>query len=168
MSEHWYLIPLNPEPWAVGDAGIGRKNGKLFARISPEPNLKAFQEAVKEETEDWEMLPYSEFKLTFYLWRQQVSYISTSDKRVQRHQADATNMQKALEDALQGVLFDNDRAVRDIRTVVVAQGPNVVPKIIIKAEEYVIFEDSLPAHVQARRTQKPETDNVWRGPEDKF
>lgn len=79
-------------------------------------------------------LPEGWIKLTFYFFRQQAKYLDTNDKVRQRNQADATNMQKGLEDALQGILFDNDKSVSDIRSVIVSQGPYVEPCIIIKAE----------------------------------
>jgi hypothetical protein len=134
MFAQWYLLWLNPEPWAVGDAFVGKKGGKNFARLSPNPNLVTFQAAVHEELEDVEPLEHGGYRLTFYLWRDLTGYISAADRVVRQHQADATNMQKALEDALQGVLFDNDRYVRDIRTVIVQQGMNIEGRILIRAE----------------------------------
>lgn len=136
-----HTLWLNPEPWAVGTISSGRKNGKVFARMSPDPNLAAFQRAVKEELSDAQMLPPDYVKLTFFFWRQQAVYLDAADRRRHRNQADATNMQKGLEDALQGILFENDRDVRDIRSVIVEQGMNVsTPCIIIQAEP---FEESV-------------------------
>lgn len=148
LSGYWYYLKLNPEPWAVGDIGVGRKGGKHFARMSPNANLVAFQEAVRETLEDVSKLPDGHYKLTFYIWRQQVQYLNSRNRRVNRNVADATNMQKALEDALQGCIFDNDRLVRDIRTVVVDQGKNVDPGIVIHAEMAPVFNpDEIPDHV---------------------
>lgn len=129
-----YTLWLNPEPWAVGSISSGRKNGKIFSRMSPDPNLAAYQRAVKEALQDAEKLPSDYTKLTFFLWRQQAAYLDSADRRRHRNQADATNMQKGLEDALQGILFDNDRIVQDIRTVIMEQGPNVEPCIVIQAD----------------------------------
>ena len=132
-----YTLWLNPEPWAVGTISSGRsKGGKIFARMSPDPNLAAYQRAVKEELADAEMLPEGFTKLTFYFWRQQATYLDAADRRRHRNQADATNMQKGLEDALQGILFENDRDIRDIRSVIMEQGPNVEPCIVIQAEYF--------------------------------
>lgn len=126
MDAKYYVMHLNPEPWAVGAV-----SGK---RISPNPNLVAYQNAVREALEGVKKLPEGQYKLTFYFWRQMAKYIDAADRVRQRNQADATNMQKGLEDALQGVLFNNDRDVQDIRSVIVEQGTNVKPCIIIKAE----------------------------------
>lgn len=126
----WIKLRLNPEPWAVGT--IYRT--KQGAGMSPNPNLVAFQKAVREELMDHKFLPDTYRKITFYFYRQQAQYLDMSDKIRSRNQADATNMQKALEDALQGVLFENDREVRDIRSVIVQQGFDVNPMILIRAE----------------------------------
>ena len=138
MVNHLYFVlKVNPEPWAIGEVS----RTKSGARISPNPNLAAFQNAVREELDECEPLPDTFRKLTFYFWRQQARYIDAGDRVRQRNQADATNMQKALEDALQGVLFENDRDVRDIRSVIVDQGAHVKePGIIIRADR--IYKDA--------------------------
>src|SRR4051794_39473343 len=105
MTGKWFVLHINPEPWAVGSI-----SGK---RISPNPNLVAFQSAVREELEG-QTLPRDFRKLEFFFFRQTAKYIDTSDHVRQRNQADTTNCQKALEDALQGVLFHNDREIVDI------------------------------------------------------
>lgn len=143
MPPKYYVLHLNPEPWAIGNASVGRRSGALTARISPNPNLAAFQNAVREELEGVKMLPPERYKLTFFFWRQQARYIDAADHLRQRNQADATNLQKGLEDALQGRLFDNDRDVQDIRSVIVEQGPKVNPCIIIKAETAGDFAEDL-------------------------
>lgn len=169
MAERWYVLPLNPEPWAVGDIGIGRKGGKTYARMSPNANLVAFQEAVKEELEGVEMMPDGEYSLSFYFWRQQAEYISKSDRRVKRHVADATNMQKALEDALQGVLFTNDRMVKEIKSVVVEQGYKVNPKIIIRVSTSLSFKESeIPAGLLLQQVQELNNESDWKPEIDLF
>lgn len=137
VDNYQFVLWINPEPWAVGTISSGRKNGKIFSRMSPDPNLVAFQKAVKESFEGLPMLPADFTKLTFYFWRQQAVYLDAADRRRHRNQADATNMQKGLEDALQGILFENDRNVREIRSVIVEQGPKIEPCIVIQAERYV-------------------------------
>ncbi len=127
-----HILWLNPEPWAIGTV-TPRKGG---ARIAPNANLVAYQSAVKEELEDVHMLPEEYRNIKFYFWRQQARYVSMDDKIRSRNQADATNMQKALEDALQGILFENDREVRKISSEIVEQGYDVEPKILIVAEPY--------------------------------
>lgn len=148
LDVHWYYLSVNPEPWSTGDIQTGRRGGKVFGTLAAPAGLVAYQQAVREELEDAKHLPPGQYRATFYIWRQQVVYISQTDKRVRKHQADATNMQKALEDALQGVLIDNDRNIQDIRTRIVQQGPNVRPQVVIKLESLEEFNpDEIPDHV---------------------
>lgn len=165
LNNYWYVLHLNPEPWAVGTVA--------YNRVSPNLTLKAFQEAVREELCDEEPLPSGEYRLRFFLWRQQAKYLDDKDRVKHRNQADATNMQKALEDALQGILFDNDRNVRHIGSVIMAQGPEVEPCIVICASNFVQDIEvpglllKLPGPVFRQTTQgpvQPLSDNVWRGP----
>jgi Holliday junction resolvase RusA-like endonuclease len=137
LPPRYFALHLNPEPWAIGDVWAGRKDGRIQGRISPNPNLQAFQNAVREElaSSNHQLINLDRYRLTFYFWRQQARYIDMADHVRQRNQADATNLQKGLEDALQGVLFANDRDVRDIRSVIVEQSPHVKnPRILIAAE----------------------------------
>jgi Holliday junction resolvase RusA-like endonuclease len=160
-----YTLWLNPEPWAVGTISTGRKNGKIFSRMSPDPNLAAFQRAVKEELAGTKFLPEDYTQLTFYFWRQQATYLDSADRKRSRNQADSTNMQKGLEDALQGVLFANDRDVRSIRSVIMEQGPRATPCIVIEAQRFDVQAEydrlSSYLHNQIRKTQVAEFNNEW-------
>jgi len=165
-----YVLHLNPEPWAVGSVTHAGKG----ARIGPNPNLVAFQNAVRESLEGAEMLPETQYKLTFYFWRQQARYLDMSDHIRQRNQADATNLQKGLEDALQGTLFKNDRDVRDIRSIIVDQGPGVNPGIIIKAEsagDYIKDVLALPSEILEHLIQEDEkalANTKWQDSDELF
>lgn len=127
----WFLLEVNPEPWAIGDVSVGRKSGKLFPIVGRNAQLYNYQEAVKELLGDTPMLPPGKYKLEFYFWRQQAAYTSDKNRRVRKHEADATNLQKGLEDALQGILIANDRDVIDIHSTLVEQGPDVKPMVIL-------------------------------------
>lgn len=155
MEERWYTLWLNPEPWAVGTAHRGG--------ISPNIGLVAYQNAVREALQDEPKLPPNFRRFEFRFWRRQDRYIDAADHIRQRNQADATNMQKSLEDALQGILFDNDRDVVDIRSIIVDQGVNVEPCILIRAmpsrplEGYDDIPDGL---IQAIYNGRPEVDKA--------
>lgn len=125
LDDIWFTLHVNPEPWAVGTI-----SGK---RMSPDQNLVAYQNAVREALREHNTLPSTHRRLEFYFFRNVARYIDAGDRRRHRNQADATNMQKALEDALQGILFDNDREITDIRSVISMQGSNVDPMILIRA-----------------------------------
>ena len=134
MPAEWLVLSVNPEPWAVGDLHVGRRNGKMVPGMSPNRNLVAYKEAIKEAIGTQCVSLEGPICVTFYFWRRVYSY-SVAGRGRSRNRADATNMQKATEDALQGVLFENDRDVMDVRSVIVEQGPDVIPCVVIKIEE---------------------------------
>lgn len=163
---HWFILALNPDPWAIGPLGVGKKSGKFYPYVGRNNQLHDYQQAVKEElSEVTVQLPPGKYSLTFYFWRRLDEH-----EAGKKHQADATNLQKALEDALQGVLFDNDRDVRDVRSVIVEQSTTVEPCIVIKAEPWQGHDPSeIPDYVweQIDRVELPKLfeNNVWMGPD---
>lgn len=166
----WFGLPLNPEPWAVGSVSIGKQGGKHVGRISPNPNLAAFQNAVREEMTGVSLLPPEYTRFEFYFWRQQARYLDAADRIRQRNQADATNLQKSLEDALQGILFENDREVTDIRSVIVEQGPQVEPGIVICAMRSHAVTLNIPKGVLegVHAVRNLRKDNTWGEGSDLF
>jgi Holliday junction resolvase RusA-like endonuclease len=130
----WFALPVNPEPWTVGPLNVGRKNGGLYPYMGAAQQLVAFQEAIREEFGEGHQKIVGDVTIRFYFWRQQATYEATSGRKHRKHTTDATNMQKALEDALQGILYDNDRDVKDIRSYIVGQGPDVTPRIVIAVQ----------------------------------
>lgn len=171
---NYYLLRVNPEPWAIGTIAAGRsKSGKTFGRMSPNPNLVAYQSAVREELENLHFPSYEEYRLKFWFWRNTARYLDPSDRVRSRNMADATNMQKGLEDALQGIVFDNDRRVKEIRSMVMAQGPDTVGQVVIAVEEFTqtnileavaLFPSSIRTFLD--KPPVPElSDQTWRGPQ---
>lgn len=141
----WYYIPVSPEPWAIGPLGVARKAGKLIPYVGRNTQLASYQEAIKEEIGEQ---PFLEGKvvLEFYFWRQRAEYQTHQARSHRKHEADLTNLQKGTEDALQGVLFKNDKDVSNIHSVMVAQGPDVEGKVVIGIKPADITE--LPVIVQ--------------------
>jgi Holliday junction resolvase RusA-like endonuclease len=149
MSEpRWYVLDINPEQWRVGPLSVGRANGGQFARVGPDQQLQAYQNAVKEILEEDAQLTPGLVKLTLIFWRQMEEYKTQKSKANRRHQADLTNLQKALEDAIQGVLIDNDRDVREVHSFIAEQDHNTRPLVVIKVEPWNGFDPgNLPGHV---------------------
>lgn len=134
-SQFFFLEGLNPEPWTAPEGSIGRANGKLYVQMHKSATLDSFQRALKAELGNYDTKMYPASQLVYlklWLWRNLHVYESDKGKKVRRHAADATNMQKAVEDALQGVLFKNDNQVLWVQTHVVEQGPEVQPCIVIE------------------------------------
>lgn len=134
-DKRWYFLRLNPQPWESPNVGIGRRNGKPFPQVYKSAGLRAYQEAVRDllgamnvDAFDGNTL----IDLTFYFWRRLPDYTTDRDRKARKHEADATNMQKALEDACQGILFPNDRAVHHVQSWIMEQGHDTEPLVAIE------------------------------------
>jgi hypothetical protein len=167
---HRYFLPINPEPWAVGKVGVGRRNGKTFPTVGPNAKLVSFQQEVKEwfEGQKIDMIP-GDVELEFFFWRRLDKYQGPK-RTVTANEADATNMQKATEDALQGILYPNDKAVRRITSEIVAQGTDIEGAIGIRATMYAPNEDDLlpgwlwEERLRQERSWRELSDNRWPPP----
>lgn len=165
---NWYVLHgINPEPWKVGPITIGRsKIGKLFSVVGQDQQLRSFQDAVREAMKDGIAIE-GPLELKFFFWRRLDSYTGAR-KEITKHEVDATNMQKATEDALQGILMKNDNLVKRISSTVVEQGTEVSPKIVIFAEPWSIgianYVTEIPADIWAEIDKEPvleQDSNVW-------
>lgn len=135
---YWYLLELNPEPWAIGTISTGRgAKGQVYARMSPNENLVGYREAVKEQLENHPnpVMLYGHVEIEFYFWRQIEEYETPTGRKKVRKAADVTNLQKALEDALQGLLLLNDDQTRIIRSEIVEQSRDITGRVVIHVRE---------------------------------
>jgi Holliday junction resolvase RusA-like endonuclease len=132
MTEfRWFVIDVNPEPWAIGDLSVGRRNGKVFPMVGRNNQLHDYKEAIKEALGEHHELIEGKVQLKFYFWRNRPPYRTPQGRTARKHEADVTNMQKATEDALQGILFKNDKDTNDVHSVLVEQGPEVNGRVVI-------------------------------------
>lgn len=175
-SEAWFVLGVNPEPWAVGPLDVIRRGGKLTPTMGRNQQLDAYKQAVRDELESQyglgSPLPAG-YELDFYFWRHRADYTTAQAQKARKNEADATNIQKATEDALQGVLICNDRDVIRVRSTIVAQGPYVHGAVVIhvrwgvdrEEEEYAkIFPDRVTkklTEVQTAPSAPPVSDNSW-------
>lgn len=178
MSENvrWYQFHVNPEPWAVGPVSVGKRGGKMIPVVGRNQQMDAYKSAIREELE--EDYPSSEsfilppsYSLDFFFWRR---LDASSDGSRRQHQADTTNMVKATEDALQGILIGNDRDVLRVQGITVAQGPEVIPGVVVRIEWDIDSTDALRLlpkeielellgyrHLTLVRERPKELDNEW-------
>lgn len=140
----WFVLGLNPEPWAIGPVGTARRAGKLTSYVGRNQQLDAYKEAVAEslreliiDTDPDFTMYEGKLDLKFYFWRNMAEYTTPQARSHRKHEADGTNMAKATEDALQGVLFANDKDVKRMTWEVVEQGPDVIPAVAIQIQPYV-------------------------------
>ena len=135
-TKRWYVLDLNPIPWRVGPVSTGRKGDKIFGRVGPDAELQVYQNAVRETLEPEAVLTQGEIQLTMYFWRDMDSYTTHQARTHRTHQADLTNMQKALEDAIQGVLIENDKNVQCCTSIIMEQAHDIAPCVVICVEEW--------------------------------
>lgn len=144
MNRRTYcLAGINPEPWAIGPLGYRKLAGKIQPFVGPNLKLQSFQNEVKDELEriiNHEPPSTAMCTLRFFFWRRLETWDTPTGRKSGAHQADVTNLQKGLEDALQGIIITNDRNVQSITSEIVEQGPDVLPGILIVHNDLVISE----------------------------
>lgn len=147
-----FAFAIQPEPWAMGNISVGRNkaSGKVIPIVSKNPTVAAYEQAIASELERFgAQLTLPLYSIRFTFSRQLVSYTKLEGGTASRNQADVTNMQKATEDALQGVLIGNDRDV--IRTESRMAGPQTAetdPWVLVEVRYgctgYTYHETDLP------------------------
>jgi Holliday junction resolvase RusA-like endonuclease len=140
---NWYILEVNPEPWAIGPVGVGRKNDRPFPIVGRNQQLDAYKRAVQESLGDDYLKVTGRVTVTFFFWRRRDAYTTPLQQKHRKHDADATNLQKATEDALQGYLYDNDKDNVHVESHLVEQGPNVNGKVVIRVARREGFDPSL-------------------------
>lgn len=171
----WIVLRLNPQPWAIGPLGMGRKKGGgFYPYVGPNAQLVAYQNAVREalEAQGVEKIE-GEVDIKFYFSRAIESSLRVSGRRVSAHTSDATNMQKATEDALQGVLIGNDRDVVTISSTILDQGPEAMSFVAIRITRPRDRRDEIPSTVWDEILKDPPavvpSTSTWQPPsEDDF
>lgn len=157
----WFVLDVNPTPWAVGPLSVGRKGGKVFPQMGRNQELFTYKEAVAEQIKQQSPVTLEgEVSLLMWFWRSRPSYKNHQSRTARKHEADATNMQKATEDAVQGILFKNDKDNRLVQSIIMGQGESVIPKVVICAFPFTLpnSETEFPVEVLA---QIDELDNRY-------
>lgn len=136
MPSQTFYIFTNPEPWRVPpmQPGWSKKNGKMIVKSGADTMLQAYQDEVRDvlHSQNAYMME-GKYRLDFYFHR--TSESETSPNSGKRSRSDATNMQKAIEDALQGVVIENDRDVVDVRSRIIKPASIVAePFIVVRVE----------------------------------
>lgn len=163
-----YCLPVNPEPWAIGSAYVRRGGGKSFASIAPDKTLKTYQEAIRAELmARGATLLEPPYALEFYFWRQNAQYKSPKGRTMTRNTPDTTNMQKATEDAIQGVLIDNDRDVLAVKSYRMEASTEGAGEVVIVVHRMDPAGLSLPTHASdAIATERARTQQQQRNTSD--
>lgn len=148
MFRWQFFVPINPEPWAIGPVGYTNKGGKPRGFVGENKQLRTYQDAVRQYLRTqvssingphpFPMNGHLEVK--FWFWRRLDSYETQSGRKHGRHWADATNMQKALEDAIQGILTGNDKDNIRVSSEIVSQDSVTHPGIVIAVSQARPFD----------------------------
>lgn len=137
VDEQWFVLDVNPEPWEIGPLNVVRKGGQFRPFVGRSQQLHDYKlavaEGIRRGSQPYHMID-GDVSLTCWFWRHRPDYETWQARRHRKHEADDTNLFKATEDALQGILYDNDKNNVHIQGFVVAQGPDVEPGVIICAK----------------------------------
>lgn len=139
MKEYWFVLNVNPTPWTAPTVSIGRKGGKPYPMVYSSEELKNYKQAVEYEAAKEIERKYENFApiedeiaLHFFFYRK-VEQLHRGKSTRTGNYADATNLQKATEDGLQGTLFVNDSQVVDVRSTIVEQSTEVEnPCVVVR------------------------------------
>lgn len=163
-TKTWYVLNVNPRPWAVGPLSVGRRgSGGMYPQMGRNQELHAYEAALAStivmeypylrEYVDTNMLKKfpglrryvtgdtdaakgrslwagAEVEMTFHFW-QKIETAEVSGKKIKDKVADLTNMVKAAEDAMQGILLNNDVQVRAQRNVIYQRDEDVPEGLVI-------------------------------------
>lgn len=164
MLSQWFIVPVNPEPWAVGPAGTARGASGIRAYVGPNPQVDNYKKAVASHIQSFYPhvhLVDVECEINFYFSKRLDRYVTASERSHMRHIADATNMQKATEDALQGIVITNDKLVRRVTSEIIDQNPDCEPFIVIcvKSPYHAQWQIEIPDEITQSVRQM--SDNVF-------
>jgi Holliday junction resolvase RusA-like endonuclease len=147
---------LNPIPWQASNGRIGRRGGKPYVQFYKPENLTNYQEALAEVIGQAQPFPPfpkgTPLDVTFLFWREREQYHGQSGKLVTASRADTTNMVKATEDALHGIMWADDVDNLAVHGYTVAQGKDVTPRIAVivtdepldgRMESWTVWSDSI-------------------------
>lgn len=135
----YHVHGINPVPWQTGTPFVVRAKGRVFAKMAPAGKLVDYQTALAEEFEKQNPGAgtfVGNLEVQFHFWRNKIG---------RDVHADSTNLQKAAEDALQGILYVNDKNNLHVTGHLVEEGPKVKPYIIVRIREYVAGTIAIPA-----------------------
>lgn len=138
----WFRVDLNPVPWAVGPLQVIKRNGKFIAIMGRNQELYTYQQAIKDALKEQLLLNEIEppFRLRVFFWRRIDTYTTHQARAAYSHEADTTNMVKAIEDALQGIFYKNDKTNIAVEGYIVRQDDEVDEGHIIVGIEEVALD----------------------------
>lgn len=140
LEARWYKIQgVNPEPWEAAEGSVGRKGGKMYVQFHSTAQMRAYQESIKGsfklQNPDARMHE-GRLDVHFFFWRQIAVIEAYEGRKPRAHIADVTNLQKSLEDALQGMLYKNDKNNLRVCSEIIEQSENTTSFILVRITRY--------------------------------
>lgn len=125
----YHVTGLNPVPWKATRYGAAAKVGKVG--LAGDENLMVYKRALKEEIvlQNAHLVQVPKgvpVRVVIFIHRRLEVWDGGHNMW-----ADATNLQKSTEDALNKILWTDDKNNRSVRTEVVEQDADVEPHILI-------------------------------------
>jgi hypothetical protein len=150
--DEWFILEgVNPDPWAIGPLSTGRKGKQVFPRVGRNQQLWFYQQAVKESmTLKYGQVPFIEgpIELWLWFWRSRDAHTTSLQREQRKHDADTTNLYKGTEDALQGILYANDKDVLCTHGRIMEQSPEAKPRLVIRAMSHNRdLDPGFPKHI---------------------
>lgn len=145
-----WAFAINPSPWAIGKASaIPNRGRKAFVKIAPDKALKAYQDAVRSKLAEAGAKPEPGLYVMRFTFSRQLEQYVTVNGTQTGNAADTTNMQKATEDALQGLVIENDRQTISITGHLASESktstiPYVVIEVLSGIDGYEMHKRVLP------------------------
>lgn len=139
---------INPQPWRAGKFGKKRVGGKLISILIKDEGTAAYQEGLHEAVtgalaELQVPLPVfpkgTLLRVKFTYWYQIEQFRNLNTGRITTpKQPDTSNLTKATEDALQGLMYHNDKDNRSTWGELVYIGTEE-PRVLISVEPWDKF-----------------------------
>ena len=145
-----FIIDIHPVQWRVPPFSIGRRGGKAFPIAGKDQQLAAYQEAIRDELiEQGAQMMEPPYRVEMWFWR------STAGRGTRY--ADATNLLKSAEDALQGAVIDNDRNNLTVVSHIIEQSKDADDRIAIEVARAA--SPSLPEWLTEKLKNRPVAEN---------
>ncbi|WKW85502.1 rusA-like resolvase [Rhodococcus phage Reynauld] len=169
-----YVIPVNPEPWKMPPLSVARAK-KPYVQVGRDDASHAYQEAIRAHLRNVgaEKVDGEFHRVHFLFSRRRERYQTQTGRNMTRSVADATNMQKLTEDALQDILFKNDKNNRWVTSQTIAQdtecdgfivimvAPMLDPDVIRVPEGFTLGEIEEAISADAVPVVTPVSSNGW-------
>lgn len=148
MSQ-WFTLSVNPYPWKVPPFTPARSGKKIYVKAGRDQGLHSYKEAIKEQLiAQPHYIIEGPVDLSMWYYRNIPKYTTAQGRTARKHDADTTNLQKASEDALQGILFSNDKDVIRVTSHRVVQSEAQMGILVICAKPFEEVTIDFPTEVQ--------------------